>query len=55
MNETLDYMFVKDDKERAVFGKIFGDELMSAQELSEGLSLLWESKDAHEGLDYIFD
>ena len=52
---TLDYMFVKDDKERAVFEKIFGDELMSAQELSEGLSLLWESKDAHEGLDYIFD
>lgn len=52
---TLDYMFVKDDKERAIFGKIFGDELMSTQELSEGLSLLWESKDAHEGLDYIFD
>lgn len=53
---TLDYMFVvKDDKERAVFEKIFGDELISAQELSEGLSLLWESKDAHEGLDYIFD
>ena len=52
---TLNYMFVKDDKERAVFEKIFGDELMSAQELSEGLSLLWESKDAHEGLDYIFD
>ena len=52
---TLDYMFVKDDKERAVFEKIFGDELMSAQELSEGLSLLWESKDAHEGLGYIFD
>lgn len=52
---TLDYMFVKDDKERAVFEKIFGVELMSAQELSEGLSLLWESKDAHEGLDYIFD
>ena len=48
-------MFVKDDKERAVFEKIFGDELMSAQELSEGLSLLWESKDVHEGLDYIFD
>ena len=55
MNETLDYMFVKDDKERAVFEKIIDDELMSAQELSEGLSLLWESKDAHEGLDYIFD
>ena len=52
---TLNYMFVKDDKERAVFEKIFGDELMSAQELSEGLSLLWESKGAHEGLDYIFD
>ena len=52
---TLDYMFVKDDKERAVFEKIIDDELMSAQELSEGLSLLWESKDAHEGLDYIFD
>lgn len=52
---TLDYMFVKDDKERAIFEKIFGDELISAQELSEGLSLLWESKDAHEGLDYIFD
>ena len=52
---TLDYMFVKDDKERAIFEKIFGDELMSTQELSKGLSLLWESKDAHEGLDYIFD
>ena len=52
---TLDYMFVKDDKERVVFEKIFGDEPMSAQELSVGLSLLWESKDAHEGLDYIFD
>ena len=48
-------MFVKDDKERVVFEKIFGDELKSAQELSEDLSLLWESKDAHEGLDYIFD
>lgn len=52
---TLDYMFVKDDKERVVFEKIFSDEPMSAQEFSEGLSLLWESKDAHQGLDYIFD
>ena len=55
MNETLDYMFVKDDKERVVFEKIFSDEPMSAQEFSKGLSLLWESKDAHQGLDYIFD
>ena len=52
---TLNYMFVKDDKERAVFEKIFGDELMSERELSEGLSLLWDSKDADEGLGYIFD
>jgi hypothetical protein len=35
--------------------KIFGDELMSAQELSEGLSLLWDSKDADEGFGDIFD
>lgn len=52
---TLNYMFVKDDKERVVFEKIFGDELMSAQELSEGLSLLWDSKDADEGFGDIFD
>lgn len=52
---TLNYMFVKDDKERAVFEKIFGDELMSARELSEGLSLLWDSKDADEGFGDIFD
>ena len=48
-------MFVKDNKERVVFEKIFGDELMSAQELSEGLSLLWDSKDADEGFGDIFD
>lgn len=52
---TLNYMFVKDDKERVVFEKIFGDELMSARELSEGLSLLWDSKDADEGFGDIFD
>lgn len=52
---TLDYMFVKDDKERAIFEKIFSDELMSAQELSKGLSLLWDSKDADEGFGDIFD
>lgn len=52
---TLDYMFVKDDKERAIFEKIFGDEMMSAQELNEGLSLLWDSKDADEGFGDIFD
>ena len=51
----LNYIFVKDDKERVVFEKIFGDELMSAQELSEGLSLLWDSKDADEGFGDIFD
>lgn len=48
-------MFVKDDKERVVFEKIFGDELMSVQELSEGLSLLWDSKDTDEGFGDIFD
>lgn len=48
-------MFVKDDKERAIFEKIFGYELMSAQELSEGLSLLWDSKDADEGFGDIFE
>lgn len=52
---TLDYMFVKDDKERAIFEKIFGDEMMSAQELNEGLCLLWDSKDADEGFGDIFD
>lgn len=52
---TLNYMFVKDDKERVVFEKIFGDELMSEQELSVGLSLLWDSKDADEGFGDIFD
>lgn len=52
---TLNYMFMKDDKERIAFEKIFGDELMSAQELSEGLSLLWDSKDADEGFGDIFD
>lgn len=52
---TLDYMYVKNDKERAIFEKIFGDEMMSAQELNEGLSLLWNSKDADEGFGDIFD
>lgn len=52
---TLDYMFVKDDKERAIFEKIFGDELMSSQELDAGLSLLWDSKDADNGFGDIFD
>lgn len=52
---TLDYMYVQDGKEKETFEKIFGDELMSAQELSEGLSLLWDSKDADEGFGDIFD
>lgn len=52
---TLDYMYVKDDKERATFEKIFGDELISMQDLSAGLSLLWDSKDADEGFGNIFD
>lgn len=52
---TLNYMFVKDDKERIAFEKIFGDELMSSQELDVGLSLLWDSKDADNGFGDIFD
>ena len=52
---TLDYSYVQNSKEKEAFEKIFGDELMSAQELSEGLSLLWDSKDADEGFGDIFD
>lgn len=52
---TLDYMYVHDDREREVFEKIFGDELMSSQELDAGLSLLWDSKDADNGFGDIFD
>jgi len=52
---TLDYMFVKDNKEREIFEKIFCDKVMSAQELSEGWVLLWESKSAHEGFNEIFE
>lgn len=52
---TLDYSCVQNSKEKEAFEKIFGDELMSAQELSEGLSLLWDSKDADEGFGDIFD
>lgn len=52
---TLNYMYVQDDREREVFEKIFGDELMSSQELDAGLSLLWDSKDADNGFGDIFD
>lgn len=52
---TLNYMYVQDDREREIFEKIFGDELMSSQELDAGLSLLWDSKDADNGFGDIFD
>lgn len=52
---TLDYRYVQNSKEKEAFEKIFGDDMMSAQELSEGLSLLWDSKDADEGFGDIFD
>lgn len=52
---TLDYMYIQDDREREVFEEIFGDVMMSSQELDAGLSLLWDSKDADNGFGDIFD
>lgn len=52
---TLDYMYVQDGKEKETFEKIFGDDMMSSQELDEGLKLLWNSKKADKGFGDIFD
>lgn len=52
---TLDYMYVQDSRQKEVFEKIFGDEMMSSQELDAGLNLLWNSEKADKGFSDIFD
>lgn len=52
---TLDYMYIQDDREREVFEEIFGDVMMSSQELDAGLNLLWNSEKTDKGFGDIFD
>lgn len=52
---TLDYRYVQNSKEKEVFEKIFGDDMMSLQELDEGLNLLWNSEKSDKGFGDIFD
>lgn len=48
-------MYVQDGKEKEAFEKIFGDDMMSSQELDEGLNLLWNSKKVDKNFGDIFD
>ena len=51
---TLDYRYVQNSKEKEAFEKIFGDDMMSLQELDEGLNLLWNSEKSDKGFGNIF-
>lgn len=52
---TLDYSYVQNSKEKEVFEKIFGYDMMSLQELDEGLNLLWNSEKSDKDFGDIFD